>query len=119
MTEDQIQKAIAKFYNQLMLFRSDFTFFAVPNEGKRQNGGSMVAKGMRAGVHDLVFLFDRARTFLIELKTLDGKISDDQKEFHAKAESLEHISTTIWAAHGHDAIDQINKFFLKQGIKLS
>lgn len=118
MKEDPIQKAVAKFFNQLMLFRADFTFFAVPNEGKRQNGGSMVAKGMRAGVHDLVFLFDRARTFLIELKTLDGTMSEEQTDFHTKAESLGHISTTIYAATGVDAISQIIKFLLKHGIKI-
>ena len=59
--------------------------FAVPNGGSRHKieAKNLKKQGVRAGVSDLVFLYDgRVSQFIcIEFKTLKGKQSKEQKEF--------------------------------------
>lgn len=42
-------------------------------------GAKRKARGIKAGIPDFLF-FHQARLFAIELKTVDGMLSDDQKE---------------------------------------
>lgn len=59
--------------------------FAVPNGGSRHKLEAINLKkqGVRAGISDLIFLYPSFRySFLcIELKTIKGKQSDEQKQF--------------------------------------
>lgn len=59
--------------------------FAVPNGGKRSvvEANRMKHMGLVAGIPDMIFAYAGKITFL-EFKTLDGKLSDVQKEIHIK-----------------------------------
>ncbi len=59
--------------------------YAVPNGGKRSKveAGIMKAEGVRAGMTDLVLAWptDRWPGLYIEMKTADGRVSPEQKDW--------------------------------------
>jgi len=81
LLEDRLQYACAEY-----LRFNKICFFHVPNEGKRsiQGHARMIAKGLQAGVHDLVILLDGGVTLWVELKTKKGVISKHQKTWHER-----------------------------------
>lgn len=121
MNESEIQKAVAKHYKTLENLCKQFTFFSVaggsvrvpPHIGKR-----LKDQGVKAGVHDLVFLFAPAKVVLIELKTLKGNLSDAQKAFHGIVSKLGHASYAIKVYDANDAINQINGLLAANGLRL-
>ncbi len=94
ITEDKLQKQVVAFFLDLEDSHGGFTFFSVPNEGKRLNGERYKAMGMRSGVHDLVFLLDGAKTVLIELKVAKKGLTGNQPKWHEKVAALGFRS--IW-----------------------
>jgi hypothetical protein len=107
--EQQIQIGVAHHFKTLEPLKKDFTFFAVPNGGLRtkREASLLKAMGVRAGVHDLVFLLPAGIAVLIELKADGGRTSDDQKVFHASAIALGHRSYIVTASDAGQAINQI------------
>jgi len=81
-TEDRIQSECVDWFRQV---HTDKVLFAVPNEGLRTNGAVMVAKGLTAGVADMIFMMPKKGYLIgIETKTPKGRQSDDQKAWEKK-----------------------------------
>lgn len=80
MTEEQLQAQIFQFHwNNYPNERK--RLFHVNNKAKnRIEGNQMKARGVVAGISDLVYLAP-GKVIFIELKTADGVKSNDQKEF--------------------------------------
>jgi hypothetical protein len=107
--EQVLQIGIAHHFKALEALKKDFTFFAVPNGGRRdkREAALLKATGVRAGVHDMVFLLQGGITVLIELKAEDGRLSDEQKEFHTATDALGHRSYTVTADGAQQGINRI------------
>ena len=76
--------------------------FSIPNESNR--GAIMTAlmkqAGLTPGWPDLGVPLSGGRVFWLELKTKQGRLSDNQKKVHAMLRELGHDVTT---AYGFDA----------------
>lgn len=124
--EERIQKFVTKHFRDLEAALGNFTFFAVP-------GGSVripvyIAKrlkdmGVRAGVHDMIFLGEGAKTIMIELKAYtanDGKsaqrLTENQEMFHGIVTRLGFASYTIPAKDGYEAIQRIESVLKVHGV---
>lgn len=83
-SEHQIQAALCEFLSHMA--GHHVLYFSVPNAAPRSyRAASWLKKeGMTAGAPDLVICC-RGATLFLELKTLDGKHSPDQKEMEAAA----------------------------------
>jgi hypothetical protein len=90
----------------------DYIIFAVPNGGKRgiKEAGRLKAEAVKAGVSDLIILTHNKVIFL-EMKKLNGKLSDKQKDFNENVEYLGFISIVGYGAS--DASEKILKELLK------
>lgn len=89
--EHKIQCAIVKwFYYAYPQYRGGL-FFAVPNGGHRniQTAARLKAEGVTAGVSDLILLVSKQgyHALCIEVKTLKGRQSENQKAWEAKVEA--------------------------------
>lgn len=119
MTETQIQKAVARHFRELEEALQTFTFFAVPGGSVRippHIGKQLKDMGVRAGVHDLIFLASSAKCVMIELKKRGQTKSDNQKTFHGIVERLGHASYCIYVDDAQDAIGQITKILGVHGV---
>ena len=89
--EHKIQCSIVKwFYYAYPQLRGGL-FFAVPNGGHRdiQTAARLKAEGVTAGVSDLMLLVARRgfHSLGVEVKTLTGRQSENQKNWQAKVEA--------------------------------
>jgi len=124
--EEKIQKMVAKHFLALESALQNFTFFSVP-------GGSIrlpihIAKrckdmGVRAGVHDLIFLGEGGKIILIELKAYTAgngasvrDLSPKQELFHGIVTRLGFASYTIPAKDGYEAIQRIESVLKVHGV---
>lgn len=124
--EEKIQKMVAKHFLALEAALQTFTFFSVP-------GGSIrlpvhIAKrckdmGVRAGVHDLIFLGEGGKTILIELKAYTAgngasvrELSPKQEIFHGIVKKLGFASFVLPAKDGYEAIREIEAILSAHGI---
>lgn len=85
--EDAVQRMLVN--NLPFMLPKPHFLFAVPNGGLRSRAEAAIMKGLgvRAGVHDLILLWDR-RAFLMEVKAPAGRLSEAQVITH------EHIERT-------------------------
>lgn len=90
----------------------DYIIFAVPNGGKRgiKEAGRLKDEGVKSGVSDLIILTHNKVIFL-EMKKLNGKLSDKQKEFHENLDYLGFINLIGYGAS--DASEKILKELAK------
>lgn len=94
-SEYEEQKA---FVNWFKYNFQDLIIFSIPNDGKRTNGGRMVASGLTSGVSDLQILLPNGKSVFIEMKKQKGgKLSPEQIDFIDKSQSLGH---TVIVANG-------------------
>ena len=86
----------------------DYIIFAVPNGGFRgiKEAKRLKDEAVKSGVSDLIILTHNKVIFL-EMKKLNGKLSDKQKEFNENVEYLGHISIVGYGAS--DASEKILK----------
>jgi hypothetical protein len=86
-----------------------------PNEGKRSKryGALMKALGMRKGASDLFIAVPRHGFggAWIELKSIDGTISPEQKDFLADMAEQNFFIAVCWSIQ--EAIDTIEWYLLK------
>jgi hypothetical protein len=80
--------------------RRDVYWFAIPNAGRRTGraGARLRQEGMRRGVADLCFMLPAGKCAWLEMKTENGRLSDEQKGFQARCLRLGHpyaIAKTI------------------------
>lgn len=91
-TEDNIQAEIYKWYHNTFCTKLNDTphlIFSVPNGGYRNKleAIKMKATGLVAGVSDMIII-QPSRILFVEIKTLTGTQSKEQKEFQSKVELL-------------------------------
>jgi hypothetical protein len=115
--EQKLQIGVAYHFKKLEAEKGGFTFFCVPNGVPRDKREASLFKalGVRPGVHDLVFLLTGGKTVLIELKAQDGRLSEDQKTFHALADSLGHRSYTVTASDATEGINIVYGILAENG----
>lgn len=83
---------------------TEFIFFHIKNDvGRRRNNFFYDLKplGILPGVPDICFLLPNGNITFLELKTKQGKLSDNQKKFIFQAEKLNH---NIIVGYGWDDI---------------
>jgi len=85
--EDQIQAAIVQYCR---LVAPQMIWAAVPNGGYRTKAEAAKLKwtGVLAGFSDIIGLDVNGLSYLMEVKTLDGVLSEAQKEFNKRADVL-------------------------------
>ena len=106
-SEDQIQRAVAD-YLRLRGVRG-LVWWHTPNGELRRPGigGRLKAYGARAGMPD-VMLIHKGRTYALELKTEQGRVSGAQRAVH---EDLKEAGAEVWVAFGLDAaLGQLKKW---------
>ena len=87
------QVAFLKWFNEIEKFR-DLIIFSIPNGGKRgfKTAVKLKKEGQLSGVSDLCVLLPNGKTVFIEMKKQEGgKLSETQKDFINKSQSLGHI----------------------------
>lgn len=107
ITEDQLQASCVKwFWNEHPTHR--YQLFAVPNGGHRNyiEALKFKATGVLPGVADLILILLR-KTVFIEMKTLQGEQSKDQKKFEVVVRSLGHEYYVVRTLEGFKEL--INK----------
>jgi len=110
-TEHQEQVALVTWFRiRFPLLR--MALFAIPNGGLRHIKVAMTlkAEGVIAGVSDLFLMVPRGTYHgcFIEMKTLKGKLSANQKEFIKIAKNMGY--ETIVGYGYEDARDKIKKY---------
>lgn len=72
-------------------------FWHTANEGKRTpaQAAAQKAMGLRAGVSDLVFSLPQARMMFMEIKSLKGKLSPEQRVFFDSMTAHGHIVCVV------------------------
>lgn len=72
--------------------RRDIYFFAVPNAARRsmRHAARMKAEGLKAGIADVCIMFPEGIASWLELKTVKGRQSVQQKGFQAICSRLGH-----------------------------
>lgn len=90
-SEHKIQVALLDYL--VYAARPEIHYFAIPNQGNRhiRNATKMKAEGVRSGVADLCFMLPNGRAAWLEMKKPGGSMSDTQKQFRDRAQSLGHF----------------------------
>lgn len=120
MREEDIQVFLAAHLNSLEAAVNSFTWFAVPNGGKRSpaTGARLKKQGVRAGVPDLVFCLAAGKALFIELKEEQkGRLQDTQKTFHSRLTALGYPVYTVYATDGPDAVQTVSEILRNHGVK--
>ena len=70
----------------------DIYAFAIPNAGMRslRTGARMKREGLRAGISDICVILPLGRVAWLEMKSLKGRQSIEQKGFEARCKRLGH-----------------------------
>lgn len=120
MNENDIQKFVVKHFRVLEEKCGGFTMFAVAGGSVRvpvHIGKKLKSHGVRAGVHDLIFLLAGGATVMIELKTLTGSMTDAQKAFHGIVNKLGGFGCySIKVENGIQAVNQISAILKTHGL---
>ncbi len=82
VAESRIQAAVADFLD-LHVADRQLIFTHIPHGGKRdpKTGGQLKRQGVRAGWPDFVIILKDGRVVFWELKTLEGTLSEPQRDF--------------------------------------
>ena len=77
----------------------DYIIFAVPNGGFRgiKEAKRLKDEAVKSGVSDLIIL-THGKVIFLEMKKLNGKLSDKQKEFNENVEYLGFVSIVGYGA---------------------
>lgn len=90
----------------------DYIIFAVPNGGTRgtREAARLKEEGVKAGVSDIIIL-THGKTIFLEMKKVNTKASQKQKEFHENLDYLGFINLIGYGAS--DASEKILKELTK------
>lgn len=113
MNEHEIQKAIIKHCKTMAIVHDCYKFiYAVPNGGQRdvRVAKKLKAEGVLAGVSDLVIPWASHpyHGAYIEVKTENGRLSDNQKEFLRAMAGRGYYAVTVYGLA--DAIEVIDNY---------
>lgn len=103
--EWRLQAAVVSEFHKWQDQGWQFEFAGDMNAGKR-NGARALLCGLKAGETDVRIYLPRARLKMIELKTIKGKLSQDQIDRHAKLRALGFEIETVYAKTSEDAVEQ-------------
>lgn len=98
--------------------RLDWKVAGSMEQGARGNGAKAKASGLTAGECDLRFYLSMGRVVFIELKRMDGRVSDVQERYHAMLMGLGHMVHVVWAKSPVDGWEQtrtIIEGYMKHG----
>lgn len=110
LTENQIQRAIAKYLDAVLPVDAFWTAIN-PMPGKSiVAAANSKAMGMKAGVPDILIVF-RSDTIWIEVKKEGGKLSAPQKCVH---DDIRHAGGRVYTAR---SIDDVAEILLIEGIR--
>jgi hypothetical protein len=118
-SETDIQKSVSKFFSDLEVNIKSFSFFAVAGGSVRipaHVGKKLKTMGVRAGIHDLIFLGKGGKAIFIELKVKPNTLTPAQENFHGIVSKLGFGSFCIFVKDGTDAINQIIKILQAHGV---
>jgi len=106
--ETYIQIYLCSFLRKLQLQDPRFIFYSIPNGGTRNAREAMNLKmsGLLPGAPDLCLVY-KGHTHYVELKKHKGTLSEAQKDFIAKARTMGHACTIIYADEPAEAITAI------------
>lgn len=111
MTEDKIQIALVSHIR--MRGMPDMVPIHVNNNPRSaRDGARLKAKGMIAGVPDMVYAY-RGLTFWHEVKTKKGRLSPEQKQFHKRLEDAGHLVIVTYGLD--DALEKLVEIGLIRG----
>lgn len=96
LSEESLHRQAAAFLRLALPIGCGVIWTHVPNGGKRPRGeaGKLKAMGVRAGFSDLLVIWSEGGTFgpvrigLVELKSEDGDLTDEQRALFAEAEKI-------------------------------
>ena len=110
--EHRIQVSIANYLATVTPPGS--LWFAVPNGGNRDSatGAILRKEGVRAGVADLVFIYE-GRTLFMEVKTASGRLSSSQVRFRDLAVTAGCKCVVV------RSIDDVERVLLAFGVPLA
>ena len=109
ITEREIQSSIVKWAR---MAAPDCETLAVPmNQANRIAGALMQTAGALPGVPDLLVIAPGGKTLFMEVKTPSGRLSDVQKEFANKLQTMSHNYALV------RSIDDARKAFARAEIK--
>jgi len=118
--EQEMQKAVARYLYTLENLTNRFTFFHPANGGKRTKAEAGIFKsmGVRAGVPDLVILFNLeiSNPVFVELKAKGGSLNANQRSFHKKLEGLFYGVYTVTAQSPSHAVEQVEAILKERGV---
>ncbi len=77
-------------------------------------GKALKDQGMDRGRPDILVILDGGRCVWIELKTVKGRLSEHQRNYHKESQNRGHEVHTVKAASSGEAIDKI-KSILETG----
>lgn len=88
--EHHLQKQVLQVVREAR--KPDVTVFACANAGRRsqRTGARMKAEGLMPGVADLCIMLPHGQAAWLELKTIKGRQSVEQKGFEARCIRLGH-----------------------------
>jgi len=106
--ETYIQIYLCSFLRKLQFLDHRFIFYSIPNGGTRNAREAMNLKmsGLLPGAPDLCLVY-LGHTHYVELKKHKGTLSEAQKDFIAKARTMGHKVTVIYADTPDEAITAI------------
>lgn len=102
--EDQIQAAVIQY---LRLVTPHMIWAAVPNGGYRTKAEAAKLRwtGVLAGFPDILGIDEHGLCYLFEVKTVDGALSESQRDFNRKADGLKVPRALIRSVNdAHDAL---------------
>lgn len=109
--EAQIQRSVVAFL-ALQESMGRLLWFAVPNGGQRHPGAGFNLKrqGMRRGIPDLVVVPKVGPVCFIELKSEDGRVSEEQE---AWLEKLPLFGCSVAVCR---SLDEVRQFLFETGV---
>lgn len=107
--EDRLQEACVAWARTQM---PSLLIFAIPNGGARSKaqGGILKATGVKPGAPDLCAVLPGGRCLWLEVKTPEGRLSPDQRKFHAALAERGHTVVTVYG------FDEFRQVFVRAGI---
>lgn len=112
-SESQIQHDCLTWF-RLQYPKLALLMFAVPNGGRRdaKSGARMKYEGVVKGVADLILLIPKKgyASLCIEMKTLRGKQSDNQKEWQREAEKYRNRYVVCHSLQ--EFMNEVNSYLL-------
>lgn len=114
IAENNLQQNIVIWFNNTHCLKNNpkrCLIFSVPNGGTRNIREAMTLKatGLLSGASDLVVIFPNGKLCFVELKLLNGKQSDNQKDFEMRITAVGYEYHLIRSLDDFKNLTELNK----------